>query len=202
MASSLLDLVGRLSVTVLYFAAFGLAFGEAAFMLDLLVPGEVGLVVAGAAGEHRGATLPVLCLLGAAGAVAGDSVSWWLGHRFGTRLVRRWSWTERTIGPKLEAARATLSRRGGVAIFAARWIGALRAIVPLVAGAAGVPYRTLLLWDVPAALGWATAAVCLGWYLGEPVADTVDDLGGWLSIVVVAVLAAVLLVRHRRKRRG
>lgn len=201
MASSLLDVVARLSVTVLYVAAFGLAFGEAAFLLDIVVPGEVGLVVAGAAGERRGALLPVLCLLGATGAVLGDSVSWWIGHRFGTRLVQRWSWTERTIGPQLERARDTLSRRGGIAIFGARWIGALRALVPMVAGAAGVPYRTLLLWDAPAALLWGTTAVCLGWYLGEPVADTVDRLGGWISIVVVGVLAVVFLVRHRRRRR-
>jgi membrane-associated protein len=200
-ASSLLDAVGRLSVTVLYLAAFGLAFGEAAFLLDILVPGEVGLVVAGAAGEARGAMLPVLCLLGATGAVLGDSVSWWIGHRFGTRLVQRWAWTERILGPQLEKASDVLSRRGGVAIFAARWIGALRALVPLVAGAAGVPYRTVLVWDAPAALLWGSTAVCLGWFLGEPVAETVDRLGGWISIVVVGVLALVLVVRRRKGSR-
>ena len=86
MASSLLELARAPEpLTVLYLAAFGLAFGEAAFLLDVLaLPGEVGLVVAGAAGggPWRGAARPVRAGR-AAGAVAGDSVSWWLGHRFG-----------------------------------------------------------------------------------------------------------------------
>jgi membrane-associated protein len=197
-AGNLLDTLGRLTVTVLYLAVFGLAFGEAAFLLDLVVPGEVGLVVVGAAGQRRGATLPLLCILGALGALAGDSMSWLLGKKFGTRLVDRWDWTRRTMQPRLDKANDVLSSRGGVAIFAARWVGALRALVPLVAGTAGVRYRTVLLWDLPAAVGWATAMVCLGWYLGEPVTDAVDRFGGYLSLIVVGGLVAWYLVRRRR----
>lgn len=201
MASNLLDALGRLSATVLYLAAFGLAFGESAFLLDLLVPGEVGLVVAGAAGNERGATLPLLIALGAVGAVAGDSVSWLIGRRWGTAFAHRWSWTRRHVVPQLESAQDVLGRRGGVVIFVARWVGALRALVPLVAGAADVPYRTVLVWDIPAAIGWAAAAVCLGWFLGDPVAGVVDDTGKWISLVVVGALV-VWYLWHRRKRSG
>jgi membrane protein DedA with SNARE-associated domain len=202
MAGSLLDSLGRLSLAVLYLAAFGLAFGEAAFLLDLLVPGEVGLVVVGAAGRQRDAALPLLIGLGATGALAGDSMSWWVGRRWGTSLVHRWGWTRRFVAPSLAKATVTLERRGGPAIFAARWVGALRALVPLVAGAAGVPYRTVLAWDAPAALGWAAVAVSLGWFLGEHVATVVDRWGGYLSIAVVAVLAVYLLRRRAQTRDG
>jgi membrane protein DedA with SNARE-associated domain len=199
MAGNLLDSLGRLNLAVLYLAAFGLAFGEAAFLLDLLVPGEVGLVVIGAAGKEHGAVLPALVGLGALGALAGDSASWWVGRRWGTSLVHRWSWSRRFVAPGLEKATLTLERRGGPAIFGARWVGALRALVPLVAGAAGVPYRTVVAWDAPAALGWATVAVSLGWFLGEHVATAVDRWGGYLSIAVVAALLGWFLVRRRRK---
>lgn len=200
MAADLLDALGRLTATVLYLASFGLAFGEAAFLLDLLVPGEVGLVVTGAAGAEREAALPVLCVLAATGAVLGDSVSWWIGRRFGTRLIDRYAWTQRRLRPQLDRAALTLEHRGGVAIFIARWIGALRAIVPLVAGTAGVRYRTLLAWDVPAAVLWATTVVSLGWFLGETAADTVDTYGGYLSVAVVGGLVSYLLVRRSRAR--
>lgn len=199
MAGNLLDVLGRLTATVLYLAAFGLAFGEAAFLLDLVVPGEVGLVIVGAAGHQREASLPLLCALGAAGAFLGDSVSWLLGRTVGTRLVDRWDWSRRVMQPRLDKASAVLESRGGVAIFAARWVGALRALVPLVAGTAGVRYRTLLLWDLPAAIGWATAMVCLGWFLGERVADGVDRVGGYVSLAVVAGVVVWLVVRHRRR---
>jgi membrane protein DedA with SNARE-associated domain len=65
-------------------------------------------------------TLPALALLGAAGAVVGDSVSWLLGRRFGTSLVGRWAWSRRFVAPGLEKAEGLLERRGGPAIFAAR----------------------------------------------------------------------------------
>lgn len=198
MAGNLLDLLGRLTATVLYLAAFGLAFGEAAFLLDLVVPGEVGLVIVGAAGHQRDASLPLLCALGAVGAFMGDSLSWYLGRTVGIRLVERWDWSRRMMQPRLAKASVILESRGGIAISAARWIGALRALVPLVAGAAGVRYRTLLLWDLPAAIAWATAMVCLGWFLGEHVADGVDRFGGYLSIAVVAGLAGWLFLRSRR----
>lgn len=200
MAGSLLESLGRLGATILYLAAFGLAFGEAAFLLDLVIPGEVGLVLVGAAGRERDAALPALCLLGASGAVAGDSVSWLVGRRFGTALAERWSWSRRFVAPQLVKAEAALARRGGPAVFGARWVGALRALVPLVAGAAKVPYRTILLWDIPAAIGWATTAVCLGWFLGKPVADAVDTYGAYLSIVVIAGLGAWWLARRRHRR--
>jgi membrane protein DedA with SNARE-associated domain len=106
------------------------------------------------------------------------------------------------VAPSLAKATVTLERRGGPAIFAARWVGALRALVPLVAGAAGVPYRTVLAWDAPAALGWAAVAVSLGWFLGEHVATVVDRWGGYLSIAVVAVLAVYLLRRRAQTRDG
>jgi undecaprenyl-diphosphatase len=199
-AGNLLDALGRLSLGVLYVAAFGLAFGEAAFLLDLLVPGEVGLVVIGAAGRQREAALPALVVLGAVGAFAGDSLSWLIGHRWGTSLVHRWGWSRRFVAPQLDRATEVLERRGGPAIFAARWVGALRARVPLVAGAAGVPYRRMAAWDAPAALGWSTVAVSLGWFLGEHVADVVDRWGGYLSIVVLAGLGAWFLRRRARER--
>ena len=202
MAADLLDALGRLTATVLYLASFGLAFGEAAFLLDLLVPGEVGLVIVGAAGERRDAALPLLCLLAATGAVLGDSVSWWLGKRFGTRLVDRFAWTRRMVRPGLDRARVALDDRGGAAIFLARWVGALRALVPLVAGTAGVRYRTLLLWDVPAAILWATTMVCIGWFVGERAADTVDEYGAYVSAAVVLGIVAYVLVRRARSKKA
>ena len=200
MASSILQALGRLSAGILYLAAFGLAFGEAAFLLDLLIPGEVGLVVVGAAGRHHGASLPLLIALGVSGAFAGDSMSWFVGSRWGTSVVNRWAWTRRFVAPHLDRSKGVLERRGGPAIFAARWVGALRALVPLVSGAADVPYRTMVLWDLPSAIAWSATAVSLGWFLGEPVADVVDRYGLYLSVAVAAGMLMWWLV-HRRQGR-
>ena len=199
MIGDIIEWVAGLTGPVLYLAVAGLAFGETAIFVDLLVPGEVGMVIAGAAGAEAGLRLPLLVLAGAIGATVGDSVSYVIGRRWGFRLVHRWAFTRTRLEPKLTAAQRYFARRGGSAVFLGRWVGALRAVVPLVAGAARMPYRRFLAWNVLASAGWATAAVSLGWYLGEPVARTVDRIGLVLSAVLVALLCLWAVRRRLRK---
>jgi undecaprenyl-diphosphatase len=196
--SDIIEWVAQLTGPVLYVAVAGLAFGETAILFDLVVPGEVGMVIAGAAGAEAGLRLPLLVLAGAMGATVGDSVSYAIGRRWGFRLVHRWGITRTRLEPKLDAAQHYFARRGGSAVFLGRWVGALRAVVPLVAGAARMPYRRFLAWNVLASVGWATTVVCLGWYLGEPVARTVDRVGLVLSAVLVVALGAWAVRRRLR----
>lgn len=197
MVHDLIDGIASLSGPILYLVTFGLSFGEAAILMDLVVPGEVGLVLVGAAGARADVSLPALIVLAAAGASAGDTCSYLLGRRFGTTIAQRWGWTRRLVAPRLDHARQRFEQKGGLAVFSARWIGALRAMVPLIAGAAGMPYPRFLVWDLAAALGWATVVVSLGWFLGESVADVVDAVGGWISFAVVLGILAWFAFRKR-----
>jgi membrane protein DedA with SNARE-associated domain len=196
----LVEAAARVGTLALVAVAFGLGFGEAAVGLDLLVPGEVGMVLAGAVAAAGDAPLPLVIAAGAAGAAAGDSAGYWLGRRYGLTLVRRWRWTRRRLAPSAERARRYFERRGGAAVFAARFVGALRAVVPVVAGTARMPYGRFLAWDLPAALLWATAVVSLGYFVGEEVAAAVDRVGLVISIVVIAALAGVFILGRRRSR--
>ena len=78
----------------------------------------------------------------------------------------------------------------------ARWIGALRAVVPFIAGIGRLPFRSFLLWSAPAALLWATAAVLVGATFGRRVASLVDRLGFFVSALAVLALAALWLRRR------
>src|SRR5687768_9621003 len=120
MAETILDAVADLGGPLLYLIAFLLAFGETAAFLDFIVPGEVGLVVAGAAAERAGEPLVVMILVGSVGATLGDSFSYWLGQRFGVRVVERWEFTRRRLLPKVERAQVYFERRGGAAVFFGR----------------------------------------------------------------------------------
>jgi membrane protein DedA with SNARE-associated domain len=185
---------------LLYLVTFLLVLGESALLLDLFVPGEVGLVLTSAALRAADGSLVAVIAVASAGAVVGDSISYWLGRRFGPDLVNRWRFTRRRLGPPLTRARERFERRGGAAVFAARWVGALRAVVPAVAGAAGMPYPRFVAWALPAAIMWATAVACAGWFLGDAVARTIDQLGWWISLVAVVLLAGWWLVARNRRR--
>jgi membrane protein DedA with SNARE-associated domain len=200
MGSSILDGVGRLGGVLLCLAVFGVSFGESAVLLDFVVPGEVGMVVAGAAAKRNDVSPWLLVVIGSAGAVLGDSFSYVVGRRWGMPLVRRWSWLRRRLEPRFDRAHDYFGRQGGRAVFVARWVGALRALVPLVAGTSAMPYRRFLLWDAVAALLWVTTMVWLGALLGDDIARVVDRIGTGISLVAVGIIVLVLVVRSRRRR--
>jgi membrane protein DedA with SNARE-associated domain len=158
------------------------------------------MVVSGAAAERNGTALVLIIVAGSLGAVAGDSVGFALGRRFGTEVVNRWGWTRRRVGPGLEKAHAYYAKRGGWSVFAARWVGAVRAVVPLVAGSAAMPWPRFLLWDAPSAFLWVTATTTAGYLFGSSVADLVDRIGLGVSLVVVGAVVVFLLVRWWRRR--
>jgi membrane protein DedA with SNARE-associated domain len=203
MANRIIDWIAGLEGWLLCLAVFALALGESAIGLDFVVPGEVGMVVGGAAGERAGIPLVVLIALATLGSVVGDQVSYQLGRRFGPSLAGRWKFTKKHVEPKLAGAREHFDRRGGATVFIARWVGALRAVVPFVAGTAKMPMGRFLFWDVLGALTWSATIVTLGYVLGRSIADAVDRFGALISVVVVAGLIAWFVVRRvRAKRRG
>ena len=183
-----------------------LAAGEAALFLDLLVPGEVAMVVGGAvlAGEDgdagRSAWIVAGMAAAAIGAVLGDSLSYWLGRTVGTRIIERWDFLQRHLGPQLERARDYFGRGGGPVIAVARFVGPLRAVVPFVAGSSGMDFRRFLQWDVPAAIAWGALMVGLGAAFGEAIARTIDRLDWWLTIIIVVLIVGYFVFRVIWKR--
>ena len=200
MGSKILDTVAGLGGWLLCLAVLGVSFGESAVLLDFVVPGEVGMVVAGAAASRNDISPWVLIAFGSVGSVLGDSFSYLVGRRWGMSLVRRWSWLRRRLEPRFERAHGHFEQHGGRAVFVARWVGALRALVPVVAGIAEMPYRRFLLWDAVAAVLWVTTMVWLGALLGDDLARVVDRVGTGVSLVVVGAIVLVLVVRARRRR--
>jgi membrane-associated protein len=178
---------------------FGAVLAESLVLTDLVVPGEAGLVVAGAAAAANGT--PVGLVIGAAalGAIAGDTIGYVLGRTAGVDVItsRRWA---RRLRPGLRRARHHFADHGPVTFAAARWIGALRGVMPLAAGSAGVPAPRFYVPAAISAVAWSAAVTLLGFHLGDEVADVIDRAGLILSaIVVVAIVAAVWLARRRRR---
>jgi membrane protein DedA with SNARE-associated domain len=101
-------------------------------------------------------------------------------------------------GP-LARTEAHFSRYGGQTVFVGRFVGALRALVPLVAGTSGMSYRAFLPWNIAASILWVSAMVILGAVFGRTIVSAVDRFGIVVTSAVV-VLALALFVRHRRIR--
>ncbi len=179
-----------------------LAAAEAAAFVGLVIPGETAMILGGVLAFSGRASLTVMILSAAAGAVLGDSLGYELGRRFGEPLQR--SRLGRRIGAeRWKRAEEYVRRRGGQGVFLGRWVGVLRALVPFVAGASRMPYRVFLPYNALGGLLWAPTFVTAGYLAGnsyqhvEGIAGRASLLlGALVVLVVVVVLAARWIARH------
>ena len=198
--SWLTDTILRLAGPLVLVVVFALPALEASTLLGIVVPGELALVLGGLLAHQGRVPLWAAVVAGAAGAVVGDSVGYAIGCRMGERLLAYLP--RRLVDPRqVERATALLRRLGGRAVLVGRFTAALRALVPGLAGLAGVPYRTFAVWNLAGGVLWATGFVLLGFAAG-PAWGTAERVAGRaglvvLGTVVVGAVAAALL--HRRR---
>jgi membrane protein DedA with SNARE-associated domain len=141
------------------------AFGESFAFISLLFPGTTVLIAAGTL--LSGGTLPYASILASAilGAVLGDSVSYWLGRRFGGGIVRIWPFTRhRQLLPR---GIEFFERHGGKSVFIGRFFGPIRAVIPLAAGIMRMPRGRFWFANVTSALVWAPMLLLVGDLAGE-----------------------------------
>ena len=197
MINDLLDRLEELELVWMVLLAFFLPFGETVAFLDFLVPGEVGMVLVGAAAGTP-ERITVVYIAGTLGAFCGDSVSWYIGHRWGVRVLSRFPRLWRRMEHEVDRATKYFERHGGRTVFFARFVGALRAVAPLAAGTAGMPYRRFAPWNAAASVIWVGLMITLGVAFGDDIADFVDRFSIVLSLVVVGLLVAFYLRSRRR----
>lgn len=178
---TVLDLIAA-SGPWLYLALFGLAVLDA---FVFLVPSEL-LVLSAGSFAAAGQADPVLVIASAAvGAMVGDHVSYQIGRTGGARLGRFLPSSLRSSTVFVRAGEL-LAQRGGVVLLGARYVPGGRTAVTFAAGANGYPRRRFFLFDLAAAVLWATYYCVLG-YVGAAA------FGGnpWLGIAVGVGVAAV-----------
>ena len=189
MIAGLLDRLAELASPWGYVLVGVLTLLEASAMIGLVVPGEAALLVGGFLASQDRAELPLMMVVGAVGAVVGDSIGYEIGRHLGPSLRRsrlgRWVGEERWA-----RAEAYLARHGGRAVFFGRFVGVLRAMVPTLAGLSRMPYRTFLPWNAIGGLVWAPGFVLLGYVAG----GSYHQVAEWTGRASAVLLALVILV--------
>jgi membrane-associated protein len=183
----------------LYVIAGGLCFAEAAILVGMVLPGETALLVAGVFCQRGTLSLPIMIIVAVVCAIAGDSVGYEFGRKFGPSLRR--SRLGRWVGEHRWAkVDGFLHRHGGKAVLLGRMTALLRALMPSMAGMSGMRYRTFLLWNAVGGLIWAPSCVLLGYAFSTSL-SVVGETLTWAPLAILALAVVAYLVLHLRKRR-
>ncbi len=135
------------------YIVFVLALGETLAFVSILIPSTAILVGIGALVATGSLDFAPLWVGASLGALAGSTLSWWLGLRYGKRMLKVWPLSR---DPDMIArGTAAFARWGGAAIIVGHFFGPLRSVVFLMAGVSAMRLAAFQLANVPGALAWA-----------------------------------------------
>ncbi|MGZ3144347.1 DedA family protein [Lentzea chajnantorensis] len=176
-----------------------LTLAECTLGVGFLAPGETALLLA----STTVTSVPrfaVMWLVVTVCAVAGDSIGYYLGRRYGDRL--RDSRLVRRIGRQhWDKASDLLRRRGAWAVFVARFMPVVRTLVPASAGASKLEYRRFLPASVAGAACWSALHIGIGSAAGASAkyVESVFNGAMWVLLGIAVVVGAVVVLRRRGK---
>ena len=185
------DLVSLIQ-TAGYLGVFAIVFLESGMLVGFFFPGDSLLFTAGFLASQGLLDIKVLiagCFLAA---VAGDSVGYYIGKRFGKRLFNKensiWFHKEH-----LNRAQKFYDKHGGKTIILARFVPVIRAFAPVVAGIGEMKYKRFVIFNLFGGVLWAIGVTSAGYYLGSLIPDVDKYL---LPIIGLIIIASILPALH------
>lgn len=183
---------------LIYVVVALLTFGESAAFLSLVFPGEIGLVAAAALGASAGVEPILLVVVATLGAVTGGLFGYSMGRRYGDRILA-WGPISTRLGAKMIEMRPLISGpEAGALVAVARFNQITRAVVPALAGMAGMGRIRFVTANAIGAILWAGVFTAIGHYAAEWWNSTSGLVHLIAAVVIVSAAGAWLLLRWRR----
>ena len=189
-----------------YLTLFLAALLEAVPVAGSVIPGST--IILALSGLIPSGELKLEWVLAAAiaGALLGDGAAFWIGHRAQREILK--AWPLKNYPGLVAQSEAFFHRWGALAVFFARFVAPIRALVPITAGALDMPPRHFYPVNFVAILLWAPAHVLPG----VVAVSALHRYGGmahhagiakhyWILAVIVgaAIIALAGWIVHRRR---
>lgn len=178
------------------FIVFLVAFFESLALVGLVLPGAVMMFGIGALVGGGVMSLWPTLIWAAAGAIAGDGISFWLGRTMHMRI--KTLWPLRTHPELIASATQFFHRHGGKSILFGRFIGPIRPVIPAVAGMLEMPPQRFFVVNVISGFLWAPVYVFPGILFAASLglaAEVTSRLAVMLGTVGGTLLIALWLLR-------
>lgn len=169
---------------------FIIAFSESLIVLGLIVPGAIIMIIFGALIAVDALKFWPTIFFAVCGAAAGDSLSYWLGKRYQSKLVKLWPLSRHP--DVIIQANQFFHRHGTKSIILSRFIGLLRPIIPATAGMAGMPIKPFLITNIVSALLWAPAYLLPGLLFGLSI-EMASEFASKFILLIIFLLFIIFV---------
>lgn len=163
--------------------------------------GETFVIFAGIAAYRGSLTLSTVILCAWFGSFAGDQLYYWIGRRWGDRLLLRIPRWRTAVDVGLEFLR----KYDTTFILSFRFLYGVRQVASFAIGVSRVDPARFALLNFAAAAVWAASFACFGFFVGRVFGAFLGDIAQLFGLVMIAVMVAVLssasYFSRRRARR-
>jgi membrane protein DedA with SNARE-associated domain len=174
-------------------------FGYLAVFIGTFLEGEAILIAAGFFASRQYLNVYVVGVVAFAGAFAGHLFWFWLGRRYGVRLLDRFPRMKRHFGRGIRV----FERYGAAAIIITQWIYGLRITAAVIIGISRISLLKFLIYQTISCVVWAVAITAAGYYFGraiEAVLGRVEHMEKY-ALAVIVLVAIGFWVYHQWKER-
>ncbi len=165
------------------------------------VEGETFVLIAGFFAAQGLLSAPLLLLAAWIGSFSGDHCYFWLGRRYGLRLL---SYRPHWRAP-VDSALGWVKRYDKWFILSFRFIYGVRNFSSFALGISGIGWRRFLMLNCLAAMLWAAVFVGGGYFFGRALEHMLGRIADEFSMIALAAfivgIAAVAVLHHLRRRR-
>jgi membrane protein DedA with SNARE-associated domain len=166
------------------------------------LPAEAALMAAGffAARTHD-LDIWLLIAVGSLAAILGNAVGYWIGRRFGYRLLMRYGPRVGLTEGRIKIGQWLFMRYGGRFVFIARFLPFLRNMAAILAGTNAMAQPVFHLASATAAIAWVTLYSLATYSLGTAFADLAAPAAAVLGAVAILIILAVpaLVLRYEER---
>jgi membrane protein DedA with SNARE-associated domain len=166
------------------------------------LPGETALITAGVLAHDGRLSIGFVIASAAAGAVVGDNIGYLIGRVGGRPLLEKPGPLQKRRQDVLRKGEPFFAHHGAQAVFFGRWISGLRIAAAWLAGINRMRWPLFLFWNALGGVAWATSVALLAYFLGPTVEHLIKTVGLVGTVLVVALIVGLLLIRWLRARRA
>jgi membrane protein DedA with SNARE-associated domain/membrane-associated phospholipid phosphatase len=171
---------------------FAISTIESVAIIGTIIPGTVMMTAIGTLAGMGIIPLWPTLIWAILGAIVGDGISYWVGRTFNSRLP--FVWPFRTHPNLLESGESFFRKYGSMSVFIGRFVGPVRALVPLVAGMLGMSPWRFTIANVLSAIGWAPVYMLPGILIGAASLELPPDIAIHAVVMLIVIFLAIMLV--------
>lgn len=165
---------------------FIISLAESLAVIGTIVPGTITMTAIGILSGTGVMRIDLTLIAASLGAIAGDVLSYIIGYVFRSHIPKIWPFTRYPYW--LRYGQEYFKKHGIKSVFFGRFIGPLRAIIPVIAGMMHMKYLHFLLANIASAIGWSVAYIMPGVIIGAASAELSEGSSKKLILIIFGLI--------------